>query len=99
MKKFLLSLATLGLLAVPAQAHHVDTHAHDVTIKVSGLVCDFCARTVEKVFAKKDEVSAVAVDLDTHEINIDFKAGAVMENEAIYALIVDSGYTVTEIIR
>lgn len=99
MKTYLPALAILTLLSVPAQAHHVDTHAHDVTVKVDGLVCDFCARTVEKVFGKKDEVSAVAVNLDTHEVNIDFKQGVSMKNDDISALIVDSGYTVTEIIR
>lgn len=60
--------------------------------KVDGLVCDFCARAVEKVFGKQDEVSSVKVDLGEKLITIILKAGKQMDDAKITKLITDSGF-------
>ncbi|MCF8495861.1 MAG: heavy-metal-associated domain-containing protein [Alphaproteobacteria bacterium] len=81
----------------PAYATHGGPH--DVTIKVNGLVCDFCARAVEKVFRGQEGVEAVGVDLNTHEITLDLQNGTNIPDDKIIALVTDSGYSVTEIAR
>ncbi|MCB9991015.1 MAG: heavy-metal-associated domain-containing protein [Rhodospirillales bacterium] len=72
---------------------------NDVEVHVFGLVCDFCARAVEKVFMKREEVNGVNVDLDNFLVTIDLKDGADIDDETITELITDSGYTVNDITR
>lgn len=64
---------------------------------VYGLVCDFCARALEKVFGKQDEVERINVDLDNHLITIHFNQGQKLDDKTITRLINDSGYNVQEI--
>ncbi|GJL85215.1 MAG: hypothetical protein DHS20C02_09900 [Micavibrio sp.] len=100
MRLFLLTFATLGFLTLPAQADHAAAaQVHDITVKVNGLVCDFCARAVEKVFGERADVEGIDVDLDTHSVTIDMKEGADITDEEITKLITDSGYNVVEITR
>lgn len=70
-----------------------------VNIKVNGLVCDFCARAVEKVFSKKEEVSAINVDLDNGKITIAMKDNKSINDEDLTKLIKDSGYDLVKIDR
>lgn len=99
MKNSLLLTAIVFFLTFPASAHHVPTHPHDVTIKVNGLICDFCARTLEKTFGARSEIEKINVDLDTHEVAVDFKPGNSLPNEDISSMITNSGYAIVEIIR
>ena len=101
MKKFILTfLAALTLSSGPALAEHGSTLADNaVEVEVNGLVCDFCARALEKVFGKQEEVSDITVDLDTKHITITFLEGQSLDNEAIASLIADSGYDVRKIHR
>lgn len=71
----------------------------EVTVNVNGLVCDFCARAIEKVFGKKDEISAVKVDLDQKIIALNFKDGQNIDDETITKLVTDAGYNVVSIAR
>lgn len=73
--------------------------SHDVSVEVNGLVCDFCAQAINKVFRKHEEVSNVHVDLDTHLITIDFIEGKSMDDSTITSLITDAGYNVVNIHR
>lgn len=73
--------------------------AQIVTAKVNGLVCDFCAQAVRKVFKKQDAVESVSVDLDNGEIVLGLKAGASMDDETIGKLIRKSGYSLVSIDR
>lgn len=70
-----------------------------VTAKVNGLVCDFCAQAVRKVFKKQDAVESVNVDLDNGEIVLGLKAGATMDDQTIEKLIRKSGYSLVSIDR
>lgn len=92
MKYFTLTLATLLLLSPSAMA--ASAYAD-----VNGLVCDFCARALEKTFGKKDEVENIDVDLDKKIVTINFKEGQNLDDETITKLITDSGYAVTGIRR
>ena len=64
---------------------------------VKGLVCDFCARSLEKIFSKRDEVTNIKVDLNKGEVLINLKKNKTLKSEIIKKLIADSGYNVTKI--
>ena len=68
-------------------------------ISVNGLVCDFCARSIEKLFSKKDSVENIKINLEKMLITIHLKQGKYLDDETISKLIVDSGYNVREIKR
>ncbi|MEM9571042.1 MAG: heavy-metal-associated domain-containing protein [Pseudomonadota bacterium] len=70
-----------------------------VTAKVNGMVCDFCARAVTKVFGKEDAVENVHVDLDNGEIHVTLKTGAAISDERIASLVKKSGYDLVSIAR
>jgi len=88
-----------------AQAHDADpaqaTPAAQtmVTAKVKGMVCDFCARAVTKVFGKHDAVENVHVDLDTQEIHVTLKPGSNLSDETVGELVKKSGYTLVSVAR
>ena len=98
MKKLLLTLAISALLFTPAiaNASHPDgtVYAH-----VNGLVCDFCARALEKVFGRQGAVEDIDVDLSEKIITIHFHEGQSLDDKFITKLITDSGYNVRELIH
>lgn len=91
--------AFLGFSPISAQANHTAEHAnlHTISIQVNGLVCDFCARALEKVFYKQDGVEGVKVDLDTHLVELDVQDGTKLPDDLITQLVTDSGYNVVSI--
>lgn len=70
-----------------------------ISVEAKGLVCDFCAQALQKVFMKQEEVAGIHVDLSTKEILISLKNGFDMDDETITKLITDSGYNVSGIKR
>lgn len=94
MKKLILTtILALTLFTTPAFAAGV------ARVDVNGLVCDFCARALEKVFGKQDAVEGIVVDLKEKIITINFKDGQNIDDETITELITDSGYNVEGINR
>ncbi len=91
MKKLIFNTLIVTLLALPAMAME---SGKTVYADVNGLVCDFCARALEKVFSKQEEVSTISVDLDTKVITIELKEGQSLSEDKITQLITDSGYDV-----
>ena len=70
-----------------------------VYVSVNGLVCDFCARSIEKMFEKKEAVSRISVDLENMLITIFLRDNQKLNDETIIELIKDSGYDVIEVKR
>ena len=70
-----------------------------VNIKVSGLVCDFCARSLEKVFLKRGDVAGINVDLGKGSVAVAMKPGLTIDDATLTKLITDSGYNVSGIQR
>lgn len=75
-----------------------------IDIEVEGLVCDFCAQSIEKVFMKQPGVAVVYVNLDRGNVYI--KMADVFEKDEdgisdirIRKLFEDAGYNVTNITR
>lgn len=94
MKKLLFIIAFSIALSAPAYADQ-DT----VLVSVNGLVCDFCARALEKVFSKQDEVAGIEVDLSQKMITVALNENAQLDDDVITKLINDSGYSVVSIRR
>ena len=72
---------------------------NSVNVDVNGMVCDFCARALEKVFSEKQEVAEIDVDLDNGKISINFNDGASLDDSLIQKLVTNSGYDVVKINR
>ena len=70
-----------------------------LTISVNGLVCDFCARSIEKLFRQKESVKSIDVNLENMIITINLKKGKKLNDDIVRQVIKDSGYDVTEINR
>lgn len=102
--KLALAATTLAFAAPVVAAQDAATETATsaqtmVTAKVNGMVCDFCARAVTKVFGKQDAVEYVHVDLDNGEIHVTLKPGAALSDETVADLVNKSGYDLVAIER
>ncbi len=70
-----------------------------INVRVKGLVCDFCARSIEKVFGKQKAVKSVKVDLGKRLVSIELHQKETIDNATITKLINDSGYSVKNITK
>ena len=75
-----------------------------INIEVEGLVCDFCAQSIEKVFMKQPGVEIVYVNLERG--NVQVKMADVFKDDEdgisdkrIKQLFLDAGYDVSSIKR
>ena len=89
--KFLLPLLALMIISAPALADH------KIDIKVNGMVCDFCAQAVWKVFQEYDAVKDINVDLDTGIVTVNLKDGQKLNDDELKKAIKYSGYDLVEI--
>ena len=82
-------------------ANNIETASCEdtVNIKVNGLVCDFCARSLEKVFLKRGDVAEINVDLHSGSVLVTMKPGSTIDDTTITKLIKDSGYNISAIER
>ena len=69
-----------------------DAQPSVVTARVHGLVCDFCARAIIKVFSRRDEVSDIVVDLDAGTVVIHTHPGMCIADAVVSGLMTDAGY-------
>jgi copper chaperone CopZ len=79
------------------QAGNINPDGELITIDAKGLVCDFCARALEKVFMKQDSVTGIDVNLDNGIILISLKNGKTMDDATITKLVTDAGYNIGSI--
>ena len=70
-----------------------------IDVQVNGLVCDFCARALEKVIGKRKDVSGIDVDLNNGKVSIAMKEGKNIDDATLTKLITDSGYNTVAIKR
>ncbi|HBH26255.1 MAG TPA: hypothetical protein DDX54_02500 [Rhodospirillaceae bacterium] len=91
-----LILALLALLvSAPALAQD-----EAIVVHVRGMVCDFCAQALEKVFAKEAAVEGVAIDLSAETVTLTPAPGAAPITDArIEELVTWGGYDVESIER
>ena len=70
-----------------------------ININVNGMVCDFCAQSIEKVFMKRIEVKGINVDLEDQKVVIYLEKETDIEDTTISTIFEDAGYTVETIKR
>ena len=92
-KKFITVFSLILLINISS------VFAKEINVDVNGLVCEFCAVTIEKNFKKKDEVKEVKVDLDQKKVFLTFKDDKDLSDEIIKDTIVNNGYNVVKINR
>lgn len=88
-----------GITISELSAGDIDTDGEQINVNVFGLVCDFCAQGIEKVFMKREEVAGIKVDLSAGLIAIFTKQGFMLDDKILSKLILDSGYNVDSISR
>lgn len=93
------AIGTPALAQPQDSAAQAQSQGETVTVSVNGLVCDFCAQSIQKVFKKRDAVQSVNVDLDNGLVTIVMKPGQTLDDDTVTKLIRDGGYSVTEIER
>ncbi|MCY3625278.1 MAG: heavy metal-associated domain-containing protein [Candidatus Dadabacteria bacterium] len=89
------------VVETPTTSNNMENAACEdtINIKVSGLVCDFCARSLEKVFLKRGDIAGINVDLGKSSIMVAMKPGLTVDDATLAKLITDSGYNVSAIKR
>ena len=70
-----------------------------VVVDVLGVVCDFCATAMNKIFGKRDEVAAVYVDLDKKTLSLVIGEGDALTDKQIEKLAKKAGYRIAAIRR
>ena len=94
MKNF--SLITVSIAAtLAAQSSFADT----LKIKVDGMVCGFCASSIEKKMRANKATADVYVSLENKIVAVSEKTGLKLDDAALKAQIADSGYEVKTIER
>ena len=77
----------------------LDPQGELIFLKVNGLVCDFCARSLEKMFGARKEVSGLNVDLTSKIISINLKRGHAIDDKTLKILVKRSGFSLVSITR
>lgn len=84
---------------IEVQAGSIDPNGTLMTVAVEGMVCDFCAQAIEKVFMKREEVAGITVNLDDQNVIIALKSEKDIENTLIEELFLNAGYNIQTIDR
>lgn len=92
MQQALFTLMLLLLLVTPSWAQ-----IENLTVRVDGLTCPFCAFGLEKRLSKLDEVDAVSLDQPNGLAVLTMKTGQVVDFHDMRDAIIGSGFTPREI--
>jgi copper chaperone CopZ len=68
-----------------------------VVVSVQGMVCDFCARGIEKTFGKDRQVTKIDVDLASGKVLLAYEVGAQIDRQLIEKNILNNGLNTTAI--
>ena len=104
MKKVKKMIKHILFLLISLTFYIGSVYSKTIVIDVQGLVCDFCAQSIDKVFSKQVGVEKVDVNLNNGRVTIkmadvfqDDEDG--ISNDTIVKLLKDAGYEVVAIIR
>lgn len=96
----LILLAPMTAGAEPDSSPAAEEQAAEiVTVRVNGMVCDFCVQSVHKLFSREAAVETVEVDLGDGTVRIALRPGQTLSDERIRKLVRQSGYSPTGIDR
>ena len=68
-------------------------------LKVSGVVCSFCAQGIRKSFENTNAVNSIDVNLDKHEVTLEFLPGRSLSDKEITSVLESSGYNLLGVDR
>ena len=84
---------------IEVQVGSIDPNGTLMIVAVEGMVCDFCAQAIERVFMKREEVAGITINLDDQNVIISLKSEKDIENTTIEELFLNAGYNVQTINR
>ena len=73
------------------------SHSQIAIVSVKGMVCDFCARGIEKTFKRDSDVTKVDVDLSNGKVLIAFKRNMTVDFDDIKEKILANGLNATDL--
>jgi copper chaperone CopZ len=88
-------LLTLTILVTVSGSATAET----LKVIVNGMVCAFCATSIEKTFKKERQVDSVKIDLSKKLVTIKTKPGTTITDAKIHEVINYAGYSHTSIVR
>lgn len=91
-------LPLVGLTLAAALAASLST-AETLKVKVDGMVCGFCASSIEKKMRAEKATADVFVSLENKIVAVAEKPGQKLDEARIKAQIADAGYEVKSIER
>ncbi|MCY4321646.1 MAG: heavy metal-associated domain-containing protein [Bdellovibrionaceae bacterium] len=102
MKKIYLILFLFISLPVLSKPESNNTPKNDIikyskVITVHGMVCAFCANSLEKKFKKEQAVDQIEVDLTTKKVSILFKKEQSIKDAKLKEIVTSAGFKVLEI--
>ena len=93
LRKLLITLTLIIIITIQKLS------ASEINIKVNGLVCEFCAITLEKNFKKSPQIEKIEINLEQKNIKLNVSNNKDISNQEITEIIINNGYAVAEIIR
>ncbi len=93
------SVSGAALQVTPEIEAALQAGGEPVVVEVLGVVCDFCAKAMNKTFGRREEVAAVYVDLDSKTLNLVFKPSMTLADDVIQSLVKKAGYRAAAIRR
>jgi len=100
MKKMLmvfLMTASVQVAAKVGGATLKNKAQYSKVVTVNGMVCAFCANSLQKKFKKEKKVKNIAVDLESKKVMVEFKKGKRISDKKIKKMITASGFNVVSI--
>ena len=89
----------LIILATLIFSHTSAFAKQQIDIQVNGMVCDFCAQAIWKVFEEYEAVENVNIDLDTGIVSVVLKSDRTITDEELDKAVEYSGYELVGITR
>jgi copper ion binding protein len=76
--------------------NHGDTNMATATLKVAGMTCQHCVRTVQETLESQDGVVRADVDLQGGRATVEYDAALVTPHD-LAAAVLEEGYTAEEV--
>jgi len=90
---------TLATVAIAAALTAQASFAETVKLKVDGMVCGFCASSIEKKMRANAATDDVYVNLENKIVAVSEKSGQKLDDAELKAQIADAGYEVKALER
>lgn len=91
---------TLAAFSVtPEMVAALENGGEPIIVDVLGVVCDFCAKAMNRTFGRRDEVAGTYVDLDLKTLTLVVTAGETLADADIEELVKKSGYRISAMRR